>query len=84
MKKITVIIFLAFLLLSPVRLFAQVPPSTSGYSSSTPAGLTVPPTDTQLKVLDSDGDGYTDGREVQNGYDPNKNGNDKLDKIYDF
>ncbi len=29
---------------------------------------------------DTDGDGYTDGDEVKNGYDPNKNGDDKLEK----
>lgn len=32
---------------------------------------------------DSDGDGYSDGHEVQHGYDPNKNGDDKLEKSID-
>jgi len=33
---------------------------------------------------DTDGDGYTDGYEVANGYDPNKKGNDKLEKEIDI
>ncbi|MDR3642985.1 MAG: L,D-transpeptidase family protein [Candidatus Doudnabacteria bacterium] len=32
---------------------------------------------------DSDGDGYSDGHEVQHGFDPNKNGDDKLEKSID-
>jgi lipoprotein-anchoring transpeptidase ErfK/SrfK len=32
---------------------------------------------------DTDGDGYNDGHEVEHGYDPNKNGNDKLQKEID-
>ena len=106
LKQFVGFILLIFLLLLPIRLFAQASSSTPNAASSTASGLVMPQSDQQLKALDSDGDGlsdyeeiyiyhtnpnnsdtdgdgYSDGHEVQNGYDPNKNGNDKLQKEID-
>lgn len=36
---------------------------------------------TDLRLPDSDGDGYADGEEIKYNYDPNKNGSDKINKV---
>ncbi len=91
--------FLIVLLLFIGRpVFAQIN-SAAPAATSTSAFLAMPPSDDQLKTMDSDrdglsdydeiyiyhtdpynpdtdGDGYTDGDEVKNGFDPNKAGGD--------
>jgi lipoprotein-anchoring transpeptidase ErfK/SrfK len=86
-------VFIIFALIHPIKILAQVAMPTG-----TPDQLKNQDTDKdglsdydELYIYhtdpynpDTDGDGYTDGYEVANGYDPNKKGNDKLEKEIDI
>src|SRR5881394_1373135 len=94
MKQKYIVIFL-FALFLPLKAFAQTasltPPSLLAPSMEELKQADVDKDglsdydeiyiyNTDPANADTDGDGYTDGQEANFGYDPNKNGDDKLEK----
>ncbi len=89
MKKVLILILGLFLLLPTSKVFADQSTTTSPTLSSQNLdsdndGLTdfqeINIYHTNPKNPDTDGDGYTDGDEVKFNFDPNKAGEDKLEK----